>query len=363
MPAATKSTRPKKIDLKKTPGLQKVFVCYCCGKEYPAQETNFYKRSSSPLWESNNSFFPVCKNCINKLYEDITTKYGEKNAVRIICHYLDLPFKEKIYEEMHINGKVELGKFIRSTNMQLRGKSFVDVLLETEMIKPGQESTPEDTTVKWTPTERQNKAYCIQTVGYDPFTSVNFTDDDRRYCFNVLAGYCDADGVSEDGHKLQCVVEMTIMHLQNKKMDDEINQELRLATPNEGRISKLTSAKTSVLSSITKMAQDNNISSQYNKNKRYGQGTMSDKIKEIADSGFEAIKVNLFDIKTCDAMKQIANLSNSSLIEQLSLDENDYVSIIKEQRENVQKLTEQVDELSEINRQLNNKMADIKRKR
>ena len=359
MPA---TARPKKVDLKKIPGYQKVFSCYCCGKEYPKQDTNFFKRSSSALWESNNGYFPVCKNCCEDLYAELSNKYGEKNALLLMCHYLDLPFKEKIYSDMAINGKIELGKFIRSTNMKAAGKTYADYMLERDMVKPNEEDAYEEN-VKLSPTERQNKAYCIQTVGYDPFTSVNFTDEDRRYCFNVLAGYCDSDGVSEDGHKSQCVVEMTIMHLQNKKMDDEINQELRLATPNEGRIAKLTNAKTSVLSSIAKMAQDNNISSQYNKNKRYGQGTMSDKIKEIADAGFEAIKVNLYDIKTCNAMKQIADLSNASLIEQISLDENDYVAIIKEQREDVQKLTAQVEELSEENRQLNNKVADMKRKR
>lgn len=359
MPAAT---RPKKIDTKRLPGFQKIFVCYCCGKEYSKQETNFFKRSSSPFWESNNGFFPVCRSCCEKIYEELVTRHGEKNALHIMCHYLDLPFREKMYTDMSALGKVELGKFIRATGMKSINKTYVDFLLEKDMVKPGEEDAREEPTTKLNPTERQNKAYCIQTVGYDPFAGANFTDEDRRYCFNVLAGYCDADGVSEDGHKLQCVVEMTIMHLQNKKMDDEINQELRLAAPNEGRIAKLTSAKTSVLSSITKMAQDNNISSQYNKNKRYGQGTMSDKIKEIADSGFEAIKVNLFDIKTCDAMRQIADLSNASLIEQLSLDENDYISIIKEQRESVQELSGKVDRLSEENRQLSNMIADFKKK-
>lgn len=78
MPAAV---RPKKININKTPGFQKMFVCYCCGKEYSAQETNYYKRSSSPLWESNNGYFPVCKNCIERLYAEITTRHGEKNIL------------------------------------------------------------------------------------------------------------------------------------------------------------------------------------------------------------------------------------------------------------------------------------------
>ena len=81
-------------------------------------------------------------------------------------------------------------------------------------------------------------------------------------------------------------------------------------------------------------------------------------MKELAADDFKAIQVNVFDIQTCAAMKQIADLSNQSILEQLSLESSDYIEMIKEQREMLGKITAERDELKEENRNLKNKLND-----
>ena len=117
------------------------------------------------------------------------------------------------------------------------------------------------------------------------------------------------------------------------------------------------------MDSINKMAQDNNLSSAYNQQAKKGSNTLSYKMKEIVANGIDNIKVNLFDIKTCEAMKQIADLSNKSIMEQLTWDENDYTQMIKDQREMILDLQQKCDSLEEDNRLLSNKVIDLENKK
>lgn len=215
------------------------------------------------------------------------------------------------------------------------------------------------TEVKWSKKDKQNMSYVVSMIGYDPFNDVGLDEIDRKYCFNILAGYCDTDGISEDGHKMQGVIEMTMLYCQCRKITETMNTELSKSDVDDAKLSKLTSSKTSLLSSIATIAKDNNIASNYNKNSKQGQSSLTSKMKEMVENGFEAIKVNLFDIKTSQAFKQIADLSNQSIMDQLTFDNNDYVEIIKEQRELIQKYEIDLDELREENRNLKNKMIDL----
>jgi len=86
-------------------------------------------------------------------------------------------------------------------------------------------------------------------------------------------------------------------------------------------------------------------------------------MKEIVADGFENMKVNLFDIDTSACMKQIADLSNQSIMEQLTFDSNEYTEMIKEQREMLIKLQNENERLEEENRILKNKVEDLENKK
>lgn len=326
------------------------------------KESDFFKSQWTKLWNFSNKRVLICKDCISKLMSEYTNRYGEQTALMICCAILDIPFYATTYQSIIENNSIfNIGLYIRLLNgRQFQYKCFLNSIVEQQLLKTDKE-VREEVEAKWSKSDKQNMNYAISVVGYDPFDDCNMTQSDRRYCFNILAGYCDSEGIKEDGHKIQSVVQITQSQLQCRKLDELINTELLSAHADEKRVKELTATKKQLLDSITKTAQDNNLASAYNKNSSKGSNTLSAKMKEMSDDGFEAIKVNLFDIKTCGAIKQIADISNQSILEQITLDANDYTQMIKEQRELIEKYRNSSEEFEEENRMLKNKIADIER--
>lgn len=342
--------------------IEEICTCLSCGSAYKKQEGNFLKSTFSQLWNYNNKYFPVCKSCLEKLFKEYIDRYqSEETALKIICHYMDIPFYSSLYQSIiEKNTTFAIGLYCRNLNQrQFQYKTFLNSIIDGELLRT-QDEVKEEKESKWSKKDKQNMNYSISTIGYDPFDDLGMTDMDRKYCFNILAVYCDVEGVKDDGHKLQSVIQLTNLHLQCKKLDESMNYELLQAHPDENRIKVLTSSKKQLLDSISKIAQDNNIASNYNKNSKQGQNTLTKKMKQIDSDGFENIKVNLFDIRTSSAMKQIADLSNQSILEQLTLDSNEYSEMIKEQRESLLKIQDDYAELQEENRILKNTISDLK---
>ena len=374
-------------------------VCNFCHEK--KKLTDFYI-SKSPLF-SVDERVPICKDCVisASLNEDGTINDIELNK---ILKKIDRPYYKDLIEsaisgfknehsyveddKVQYYGKEILQRYFRLIAMrQDRDKSYEDsekdnfihptsntpkstkerIAKKYDDIKENkneyQSIQNSDGDVKWTKKDKQNMKYVISVVGYDPFEDFNLSEYDKKYCFNILAGYCDADGITEDGHKIQCVIQLTNLYCQCRKIDESINLELSKNDVDETKISKLTSSKSSILSSIATIAKDNNIASNYNKNSGQGKNTLTSKMKEIVADGFENMKVNLFDIDTSACMKQIADLSNQSIMEQLTFDSNEYTEMIKEQREMLIKLQNENERLEEENRILKNKVEDLENRK
>ncbi len=359
--------------------------------------TEFYI-SKNPLF-SVDGRVPVCKDCvINKsLNEDGTINELELNK---ILKKIDRPYykdliesaingfkKEHSYiedDKVSFYGKEILQRYFRLIAMrQDRDKSYEDSekddfvhktsntpqstkekiaqkyadIKENKLYK--NEQIKQESNIKWTKDDKQNMKYIISKLGYDPFEDVGLDEFDRKYCFNLLSGYFDTPGILEDGHKKQCVIEITMSYCQCRKITDELNTELSKLEVNEKRITSLTNAKTSLLSSIANIAKDNNISSNYSKQASQGQDSISAMMKEMEKHDFEEIKVNLFDIKTSEAFRQIDEISNTNISNQLTLDSSEYSDIVKEQRDLIRKYESSIDELKEENRKLKNRIIDL----
>ena len=374
--------------------------CPICGNE-KSIATGFYK-SSSPLF-SLEGCVPICIACVKRevINDDGTVN---ENKLKTMCQRLDKPYytdeldsaflqckKEHGYlsdDEVAKYGNEIIGFYFKNINTlrQNKNKSFSDsekdgfvhktvninvqnkkeqALQRYSDIKGNDTSQPskQESNVKWTKEDKQNMKYIISKLGYDPFEDVGLDEFDRKYCFNLLSGYFDTPGILEDGHKKQCVIEITMSYCQCRKITDELNTELSKPDSNEKRITSLTSAKSSLLSSIATIAKDNNISSNYNKNSNQGQDSISSMMKEMEKNGFQEIQVNLFDIKTSEAFKQIDDISNQNIANQLTLDNNEYSDIVREQRDIIKNLESEVDRLKEENRNLKNQIIDLENKK
>lgn len=384
--------------------------CPICQKE-KSISSGFYK-SASPLF-SDDGCVPICISCVKN---DVTNDDGTINLKKFktMMQKLDKPLYwsslESAYnqyrkehgflsdDEIAKHGKEIVALYFKNINSlrQNKDKSFADserdnFISQNSNISKAEydrinrkynkvngsstENIPvsnivekssistEDEHIKWTKKDKQNMKYVISTVGYDPFDDIGLDEYDRKYCFNIMSGYCDTDGISDDGHKMQGVIEMTMLYCQCRRITEAMNLELSKSDVNDAKIQKLTSSKSSLLSSISKIAQDNNIASNFNKNSKQGQNSLTSKMKEMAEHDFAEIEVNLFDIKTAEAFKQIDEISNINIANQLTLDAAEYSDIIKEQREMIQKYDSDIENLKEENRLLKNKIIDLENKK
>lgn len=338
------------------------YVCQCCGEE--KVESNFFSSKWSKVWNITDHKVLFCKDCIQKLFDEFKNRFDEFTALKICCHYLDVPVYREMYDSIVQNNNFfNVGLYLRQMNLgQFQYKGFEVSMVNGELGKTEDEAK-EEREAKWSRADKQNMNYCISVCGYDPFENCGMTDLDRKYCFNILAGYCDSQGVSEDGHKVQSVIQITQSQLQCRKLDEFINAELMSQSPDESRIKNLSTTKKQLLDAIAKIAQDNNISSAYNQNSKKGINTLSSKMKEIADNGFESIYVNCFDIETCKAMEQIAEISNQAIMNELCLDSSDYSDMVKEQRGMITELDKKAKTLEEENRILKNRIIDLEAKK
>ena len=340
------------------------YRCMCCEKMKSTDE--FYSSRYSRVWNSTNKTVMFCKGCIDIIFAEYAAKHGEITALGVVCAMLDWVFSVDIYNSASAgNTPFTLGIYYRNLNTRPnRHKTFVTSIAEGHLRVSDVGGTADDSEndeTGWKKEDKQNRRYVVSLLGYDPFDDAILSDSDRRFLYNTMSGYCSDDSVTSDNHKVQCIIQITQTLLQCKRIDDFLNIEMSNSDIDDGKVKVLTTTKKQLLDSISTLAKDNNLSSNYSTVSKRGMGTLSQKMADLAKDNFEGIQVNLFDIKTSAAMKQVADLSNRSIMEQLSLDANDYTEMIKEQRELIVGYDRQVTELEEANRLLRNKVIDLEK--
>jgi hypothetical protein len=198
----------------------------------------------------------------------------------------------------------------------------------------------------------KNKLDVLRMLNYDPFEGENETD--KRQLYNLLVDFLD-ESTLEDSFKLSAVIQI----VKGFNQIDKINQGLALITSDinnlssqVGGIKSLIDAKEKMMRAILGFAKDNGISENYSTNKSKGAGTLSGIIKMLQERGFTEADVNLFDVETAQGLKQVADISNESILKQLQFDENDYTDMITQQRELIQDLDTRLKICEEENRKL-----------
>ena len=86
--------------------------------------------------------------------------------------------------------------------------------------------------------------------------------------------------------------------------------------------------KKKVADVISQLAEQSCLSMKHNKDASKGENTFAGKIKKIKELNLREAELNAFDIGTCEGMKQVADISNASIIKQLHLDESDYTEML-----------------------------------
>lgn len=143
-------------------------ICTRCGTRYDQRGGYFYQSLANT--HKGIGWIPICRDCINTLYNTYLAQCGDKKwVVRQLCRKLDIYWSEKIYEavEKRNTPRTMLSAYFQRVRQgSFAGKSYDDTLSEEgtlwsfipNIIKPaqtdGEEAAPvvsEETKKFWGP--------------------------------------------------------------------------------------------------------------------------------------------------------------------------------------------------------------------
>jgi hypothetical protein len=346
-----------KVDDNGNRGERHVITCVCCGK--PKYEDYFFINKSSYVFTGIWNRIPVCKECLDKLYRNWSLNYDPMTCCAALASIMDLPYNEVFAKSCLKDGRFQIGNYTKCQNIRsFKDKSFIDSIDAGEFFDT-KDKLKNEIESQWEPQDRRNKKFVLNKYGYDPFSSFDFEDPDYKSAFNITAKYLEDDSILQDAHKMQSLITMVATIIQSNKVETLLTYQYKNIRPDTNEIKTLTATKKDLQSTISKIAEDNNISSKYQKENKSAQSHLTAKMKEMANAEYWEAKPNMFDVRTSAAMKQVADLSHQSILEQLELTDSDYAKMVGEQREIIKTLQEKCDRLEEENRNLTNKYMSV----
>lgn len=140
----------------------------------------------------------------------------------------------------------------------------------------------------------------------------------------------------------------------------QLSQDFRNAEKNIATIKSLQQMKASILGSVNNLAKESCISLKNSRNSIKGENTWTGKIKKIKELNLRDGQVNGFDIDTCRGMQQVREISDASILKQLSLDESEWSDMVAEMRKTITELRDLCRNYKEINRILLQENMDLK---
>lgn len=381
---AKRATTKKKVEEERT------YLCPYCNKE--KDKSGFYV-SSDPLVLTGLT--TMCKECATKLarnWNEKTKEYGDctKFSIQAALERLDKPWLEDIYEGSYNEvNKPDIDPEHRRTNVwatyiknitslwqykgmrwrdgdlfstyQVNTKISEDPASAYNVVTPGDEKVeiPKDQEIY--NEYLKNKSSVIRLLGYDPFSSE--AEGDKPLLYSQLVGYLDLGGDNDDMMRTSSAITIVRGFLQQAKLDDMLSASMKNIGKDgkTGEIKSLLDAKQKISSTISTLAEQSCLSLKHNKNASKGENTFTGIVKRLKEIDLREAEVNAFDIGTCEGMRQVADISNASIMKQIRLDENDYTEMLGQQREMIVKLQEKASQNEEVARLLLRENLDLKK--
>lgn len=357
------------------------YLCPYCNKEKKASE--FYM-SSDPLVMTGKT--TMCKECAEKIarnWDGRTGEFGDctKASVQEALERLDKPYFDKIWDASYFeyindnNPKKRTNiwaSYIKNIGLPqyktLRWRdgdlftNYKEMALKQAQQEVGIASSDEVAKSQEINEEyEKNRSDVIRLLGYDPFEKEQ--EEDKPLLYSQLIGYLDLGGDNEDMMRTSSAITIVRGFLQQAKLDDMIAK--AMSSPNvsnkSGEIKSYLDSKQKVSSTISQLAEQSCLSLKHNKNASKGENTFTGKIKKLKEINLRDAEVNAFDIGTAEGMRQVADISNASIMKQIALDENDYTEMLAKQREIIVKLQEKADINEEKARILLRENLDLKK--
>lgn len=345
-------------------------LCYGCGER--KSEASFYK-SNDPF--NKIGYVPFCKICLERIgrnYNERTMEYGDVTKASL-CSALeraDLPFVNRLWnaavEDVSNEqnsytsiysaymAKVRIDKDTKS--MRWRDGDVFKINTQTA-DSDDDDYIPSDDIVQ---EMERNQKDIIRLVGYDPFEAESKADKPLLYAQAI--GYLDAGGNNDDQMRVSSIFTIVRGYLQLHKLDNLIAKAMGsvYSTVSAGEVKGYLDAKQKVSNTIAQLAAESCISLKHSKSNTKGENTWTGKIRMMKDMNLREAEVNIFDAQTAQGISQVADISNASIIKQIRLDENDYVKMLTEQKQIIDKLNKEANEAIEQARILLRENLDLK---
>jgi hypothetical protein len=348
------------------------YVCPHCGEL--KKKTAFYVSSDPAV--SIGVAFP-CKDCAEKIarrYDPKTDSYSDvvESSLKSALMYLDKPFIKTLwdtaYNEVHDESLkqpkrnmwtsyIKNVQMINYKTMRWRDGDFDDKPSESVVVVV---SDDRDINPEVLSELEKNRRDVIRLIGYDPFEKE--AEDDKPLLYAQLIGYIDGDGNNDDMTRILDCIEIVRGYLQLQKINDMSAKAFsNLAkTGQSGEIKNYMDTMKKLADVISQLAEQSCISQKHNKNSKKGENTWTGKIKMLKDLNLREAENNGFDIGTCRGMQQVLEISDASIMKQLSLDESEWSDMVAEQRAKIVKLQSERDVYKEVNRILLRENIDLR---
>ena len=374
--AGRKTTSTKK----NTSADDRKYLCPYCLKEKKKGE--FYVCTDPKVLTGITS---MCKDCVKKIalnWDENRQEYGActKKSVMDALEYIDRPFLENLWNSSYAewaNQESQLKRttiwdaYIKNVSMvQYRGMRWRDGDIFNTYIEDAKqvaalESGNKEATQTLIDSQEvsnefeKNRKDVIRLLGYDPFEGEKL--EDQPLLYSQLIGYLDLGGDNEDMMRISSAITIVRGFLQQTKLDDKIAKAMANSNINASELKTLLDSKQKISSTISQLAEQSCLSLKHSKNASKGEDTFTGKTKKLKDMNLREAENNAFDIGTCEGMRQVADISNASILKQIHLDENDYTEMLGQQREMIVKLQRQADENMEKARILLRENVDLKK--
>ena len=371
----------KKVELQeeKIQTLKDGAWCYLCDTH--KAKDKFYV-STDPM--NKSGLTPICKDCARKIA--LRVKNGkeqepDKKSIQLTLRYLNKPFLEKVWDssiqevENLASGRVKSNvwtAYARQIAMpNYVGMTYFDsdhFVKDKQETKNTKESITEEELIEnhvgldTYDSYIKNKEDVIRLLNYDPFEKEDIAD--QPFLYSQLLGLLDSsEDANEDMMRTSSAISIVRGFLQQSKIDDTVSKlmsDISKIESNSATIKSLQESKAKITSVITSLAQDSCISLKHNKNAKKGENTWTGKIKKIKSLNLRSGEVNGFDIDTCRGMQQVQEISDASIMKQLSLDESEWSDMVAEMRVVNTGLRREKDAYQEINRILLRENIDLR---
>ena len=374
--AGRKTTSTKK----NTSADDKKYLCPYCLKEKKKGE--FYVCTDPKVLTGITS---MCKDCVKKIalnWDENRQEYGActKKSVMDALEYIDRPFLENLWNSSYAewaNQESQLKRttiwdaYIKNVSMvQYRGmrwrdgdifNTYVEDAKQVAALESGNKEAAQTLidSQEISNEFEKNRKDVIRLLGYDPFEGEKL--EDQPLLYSQLIGYLDLGGDNEDMMRISSAITIVRGFLQQTKLDDKIAKAMANSNINASELKTLLDSKQKISSTISQLAEQSCLSLKHSKNASKGEDTFTGKTKKLKDMNLREAENNAFDIGTCEGMRQVADISNASILKQIHLDENDYTEMLGQQREMIVKLQRQADENMEKARILLRENVDLKK--